>query len=92
MYSNCLAREMLRRNLSDADQWSVKVPVPQPSIIQIVCVRLVWTKQHKKRQKSDNQGSAKVSMIVVVDSHKCCVSSEETIRFPEIKIPATNLS
>jgi hypothetical protein len=36
-HRNCSAREKLRRNLSNPDQWSVKVPVPQPSITQITC-------------------------------------------------------
>jgi hypothetical protein len=31
-------------------------------------------------------------LFVVVDFHKGCVSSEETLRFPGIKSPATNLS
>jgi len=37
----------------DISSLRVKVPVPQPQIIQITCLKLVWTKATKKN-KEDN--------------------------------------
>jgi len=69
--------------LGDPNQWS-KVPVPQPLIVQ--------HGQSNKKIKTIIKLVSKLPwLFVAVDSHNYFGSFKETLRFPEIKVPAIQL-